>query len=31
MYKVASVIIQEGKYDIDTTSDYEQIKGLIKY
>jgi len=31
MYKVASVIIPEGKYDIDTTSDYEQIKGLIKY
>ena len=31
MYKVASVIIPEGKYDIDTTSDYEQIKGLIEY
>ncbi|HRG42154.1 MAG TPA: nucleotidyltransferase family protein [Saprospiraceae bacterium] len=31
MYKIKSVNIPEGKYDIDTTSDYEQIKGLIKY
>lgn len=31
MFKVASVIIPEGKYDIDTISDYEQIKGQFKY
>ena len=31
MYKIKSVNIPEGKYDIDTTSDYEQIKGLIEY